>query len=69
MKGKEPTTRKDYELIARGIEYASNAVPKTDHRTHTAGKAALAHAAGCIADLLEENPRFDRVRFLKDCGI
>jgi len=54
-------TRKDYELIAKAIRCAS-AAP---------GYAARnSFAAFAIADALaSDNPRFDRERFLKACGI
>lgn len=33
-------------------------------------KTATCDIAACLADVFErENPRFDRVRFLKACGV
>lgn len=68
-------TRKDYVAIASIIHpYAISAAP------HTAGKVErgrIAHAASYAKDIAldiashmaNDNPRFDRARFLKACGI
>lgn len=66
-------TRKDYELIARVLQYNKATLP--------AGRgAAFFVQDGCyskwlticedFAEVLEDqNPRFDRERFLKACGV
>ncbi len=54
-------TRKDYVLIAAAIKAAS-AAPGYPERN--------AFVAFSLADALAtDNPRFDRVRFLKACGV
>jgi hypothetical protein len=51
-------TRKDYELIARVIRYA-----EIDERAGDRIARDFAYA------LAKDNPRFDRARFLKACGV
>lgn len=66
-------TRKDYELIARVVSQVEPNVTVTRYcgddvdRPHVTMRDRLAHA---FADeLAAENPRFDRARFLKACGV
>ncbi|HET6725866.1 MAG TPA: hypothetical protein VFH85_07670 [Gammaproteobacteria bacterium] len=61
-------TRKDYELIAAAIRSAlPTALVAADlpllNQAH--GNTALRLAAALASD----NPRFDRARFLKACGV
>lgn len=72
-------TRKDYVLIAyslnrsrptRDTEQSGNG----DSLYHIGGEAVLvdyhARLCGRVADhLAADNPRFDRARFLKACGV
>jgi hypothetical protein len=60
-------TRKDYEAIARAIRLFH----EDDERDpiHTAS-GAVEYVASNIADVMSaDNPRFDRARFLKACGV
>lgn len=71
-------TRKDYERIASIIATnralvtiepptAGNAI---DNATLTGYVVALNDTALAMADMLaQDNPRFDRARFLKACGL
>ena len=64
-------TRKDYEAIAAALMAAKADIfgkePRESHRDMADG-ANL--AAEHIADVMaRENPRFDRGRFLKACGV
>lgn len=55
-----PMSKKDYELIA-------NAISSVDKRLNA---DPLGDAAIAIADVMaEDNPRFDRDKFLAACGI
>lgn len=61
-------TRKDYVAIARIL--ASIRMPESEHqftRGHEGARETIAldFAEHCATD----NPRFDRARFLKACGI
>ena len=63
-------TRKDYELIAKALKLAR------DNLTQGQDSTALVCVGICnvnairVADALaNENPRFDRERFLEACGI
>ncbi len=67
--GASTMTRKDYVLLAAALASAKPA-PHMHGPDH--GLAAREqHKRDCeaIADALAENPRFDRERFLKACGI
>lgn len=56
-------TRKDYEAIAAALKNARG-LPMRDHA------ASIGAAAQCIAEVMQrDNPRFDRARFLKACGV
>ena len=58
-------TKKDYELIARNI-----AQVQREFRGVEDGINAIRDVAVFIAsDLERDNPRFDRERFLKACGV
>jgi hypothetical protein len=59
-------TRKDYVLLAAAIERAglSGDFEKSEYQ------AAIEYVATELADALAaENPRFERDRFLKACGV
>lgn len=59
-------TRKDYVLLAQALKQC-----KTDFSNRNLDHDAQ-HKADCnyiAAALAAENPRFDRARFLKACGI
>lgn len=62
-------TRKDYVLLADALNRAARnltAAGLTDHSAHT----CWCECAATIADALaEDNPRFDRERFLKAAGV
>lgn len=58
-------TRKDYQLIAAALRLA-----RTTNPTSKAHRIALADAAIILArELANDNPRFDRARFLAACCI
>lgn len=65
-------TRKDYQLIAEAIREARSISPGAvvvapSTRYHDDG---VDTAARYLASALErDNPRFDRARFLKACGV
>ena len=60
-------TRKDYQLIASILK--EDRVLFFDG-LHTPGQAAHALHCTAFADRLQsENPRFDRARFLRACGL
>ena len=64
-------TRKDFELIAAAIR---TRVPSLSARTNAAMDAGAFQACGDIARRLADtlastNPRFDRARFLRACGV
>ena len=61
-------TRKDYELIARAMNESRMHALRDD--APSGGAFWLGAAAREIAAALERtNPRFDRERFLKACGV
>lgn len=51
-------TRKDYELIAQAIA-----------NVWCDSEAQMAIAESLASELEQENPRFDRSRFLSACGV
>lgn len=59
-------TRKDYELIAGTI---SHAVKNYDGEDWTMLGAGAAIARLLADELAEDNPRFDREKFLTACGV
>lgn len=60
-------TRKDYELIAKAIADLRNATKAVMGEEFQHGtKQAAQYIAGALAD---DSNRFDRERFLKDCGL
>lgn len=61
-------TRKDYDMLASAIrETSSLVIPGGPHRMHA--DSALVNLANRLSDQFEEeNPRFDRARFLEACG-
>jgi hypothetical protein len=62
-------TRKDYIAIARVINDGAliNCATQADVAMNAATRAKIAHQ---LSDLMShDNPRFDRSRFLKACGI
>jgi hypothetical protein len=65
-------TRKDYVAIAAVFQRRMNAWAPHQYET-IAGpcvRIELEEVAATIADLLAaDNPRFDRARFLKACGV
>mgnify|MGYP001581387785 FL=1 len=57
-------TRKDYIVIARAIARACTRPINPDQLS------GVVHCADALADELKrDNPRFDRGRFLKACGV
>jgi len=58
-------TRKDYELIAAAIREEVNLWRDGSESQHMVGKTAKAISTA----LAKDNPRFDRDRFLRACGI
>ena len=64
-------TRKDYVLIAAALK-STKPVPPTNATldTRVAGAMAWGRTAAYLTDALaSDNPRFDRERFLKACGV
>lgn len=64
-------TRKDYVLIAEALREARVDIQckEPEEQVQTL-KDGVSYAADWIADALAgENPRFDRNRFLKACGV
>jgi hypothetical protein len=62
-------TRKDYVAIAQAISDGAliNCMSRTELAMNTATRYKIAEQ---IADVLwRDNPRFDRARFLKACGV
>jgi hypothetical protein len=59
-------TRKDYELIAATIR---NARLQGSYHTDEAESMRELIAAHIAHELANDNPRFDRARFLKACGL
>lgn len=62
-------TRKDYVLIAEALKHARDQIPATgEHVAHELlGNSSSARSiANALAD---DNPRFDRARFLQACGV
>lgn len=71
-------TKKDYELIASAFDiaktndYAKHATnSRTDHykALSMSLNTAIQTARRMAMKLEKENPKFDRVRFLRDCGM
>jgi hypothetical protein len=69
-------TRKDFELIAAAIRDARPLTPVNECSTETgrhrlqAAHAALDNAATFLAERLQQqNPRFDRARFVAACEL
>ena len=68
-------TRKDYVAIAKAFSNERLAWPKRSQPGEMAvgdefAQAALTSTAARIASVFEaDNPRFDRSRFLKACGV
>ena len=65
-------TRKDYVAIASALKiarsYSANGEPITVHAANF--NCGVSTAARRIADhMAQDNPRFDRARFLQACGI
>lgn len=63
-------TRKDYEALAGALAKARPPYPTGECITSTEAAAQLVWERTCraIGDVLEaDNPRFDRVRFVKAC--
>jgi hypothetical protein len=60
-------TRKDYILLAEALASAKPPSINYGETVHAPDQ----HIADCeaIADALAENPRFDRARFLRACGV
>jgi hypothetical protein len=62
-------TRKDYELIAKVFKGANVPNPDKDE-WNKAYSYGIKQSALDMADALAaDNPRFDRERFLKACGV
>jgi hypothetical protein len=56
-------TRKDYILIAAAIKYVR------DNSGNACERTAALVAVELAMQLATDNPRFDRERFLKACGV
>jgi hypothetical protein len=62
-------TRKDYELVAQAISRTTEHDPQDEH-TAEGWHAATSAVAHRLADALaSDNPRFNRVRFLRACNM
>lgn len=68
--GIETMTKKDYEAIARTVRGSLEAISATE-LPHTASvREAIKHTAVDLSRIFAaDNPRFDRARFLKACGV
>lgn len=65
-------TRKDYELIAGCVARSMRvqSIGKRPAAAKAAGERAVSLVAGDLAaTLAHDNPRFDKARFLKACGV
>lgn len=64
-------TKKDYELIAQAFRIVFNDAPNTGGTDHHMGYFdAMMDLADEIAEqLFQDNPKFDRERFLHSCGL
>jgi hypothetical protein len=60
-------TKKDYELIAKAIETSGSMYFNQNEAEKVS--AMIEFAYSIATSLKEDNPRFDRVRFLEACGI
>ena len=59
-------TRKDYVLIAEALARPIKPVIGHEHAMKIAWEEACANVADALA---KDNPRFDRARFLRACGV
>lgn len=59
-------SRKDYEAIARCVAGAAYGY---DDRDHPSVETCCEIAASLATVMAQDNPRFDRERFLKACGV
>ena len=64
-------TRKDYILIAAALRNAHDAIrQKEPAECHDDMLDGIGYAADYLVDALaNDNPRFDRARFLAACGV
>lgn len=62
-------TRKDYELIAKSINHHLAIMGMSGKATSEEFLAVGSVAQKIAQGLAEDNPRFDRQKFLKACGI
>lgn len=60
-------SKKDFEAIAKVIKQERDTA--IEHDQHGARMGISAVAFGVAAHFAQENPRFDRDRFLAACGI
>lgn len=60
-------TRKDYQLIARALKQASENWEGFDEENPQVVITAI--SAYLARELAQDNPRFDRTRFLEACGL
>ncbi len=61
-------TKKYYEMIADGIKAASFPMPFGAHHNYD-GLIREAFARCLAVHFEDDNPKFDRARFLKACGV
>jgi hypothetical protein len=63
-------TRKDYVLIAKALKQARDQIPNTNSSINAGEFVANSTAARLVAyALADDNPRFDRQKFLTACGV
>jgi hypothetical protein len=63
-------TRKDYIMLAEALASARPSGEDCGNPERTRGTVdQYARDCEAIADALAENPRFDRARFLRACGV
>ena len=64
-------TRKDYQLIANALFRARvDIIRKEPDESHKDLTDGVGYAADWLADALaSDNPRFDRAKFLRACGL
>ncbi len=62
-------TRKDYELIAKAFKTCHEICTASPNPPRTKAEVIEELAKHLSLDLNDDNPKFDRNRFLKACGI
>lgn len=61
-------TRRDYLELAAALKEARETYPDNS-TSHDLARAGTATAARAVARVCARDPKFDRDRFLRDCGV